>query len=186
MEFLILSVIVGTLIPVAMGWVVLMLSMVMFPFLSLVYAVALNFSRPEVSAEEKQPGYVLVVDDDYESVIPLLAMLEQERVPFKYIPDSLQAVKELAAAPFRLIFMDLEMPELKGDEALARADQLIGTNKQNSQVILYTGTNLRLMPHSLKHFAVVGLWRKSMNLLLLKSQLNDLLWKNQFPGAAHT
>jgi hypothetical protein len=44
---------------------------------------------------------VLVVDDQYHTVVPLIKTLELEKIPFKYVPDGYDAIRELSHHQFR-------------------------------------------------------------------------------------
>ncbi len=176
MELLILSSLVLTLTPVLLGWIVIGIAPIALPLMAALYLFAVG-SRYSLNDSEQEPeDMVLVVDDEYQSVIPLLKLLEQAKVPFRYVADGIEAISELRRGPFRLVFMDIAMPNLTGVEALAKADQLIETESSPTPVVIYSGTEIEnKQAHPFKHLSVVDTWNKSMNLLRLHTRLNNVL-----------
>jgi CheY-like chemotaxis protein len=141
-----------------------------------VYLFAVG-SRYSLNDSEQESGdMVLVVDDEYQSVIPLLKLLEQAKVPFRYVAGGIDAISELRRSPFRLVFMDLAMPNLTGVETLVKADQLIENASSPTPVVIYSGTEIEAKPsHPFRHLSVVDTWNKSMNLFRLHTRLNNVL-----------
>jgi CheY-like chemotaxis protein len=119
---------------------------------------------------------VLIVDDEYHSVAPLIKLLQQARIPFKHVTHGFDAIRELSRGKFRLVFMDLYMPELTGVETLSKADLVMGSEASKTPVIFYSSGELdspQKLP--LKHLSIVDSWNKSMTILKLHSHLNRLL-----------
>lgn len=118
-----------------------------------------------------------MVDDQYISVIPLIKLLEQAHVPFKYVTNGFEAIKELKNKHYKLVFMDYYMPIITGVEALMKVDQLLGDNAQGTTpVVFYSGTDIADSEKShFKHVSIVDSWNKSMNRLELHSKLQHVL-----------
>jgi CheY-like chemotaxis protein len=174
MEFLVTSAIVFILAPVLFGWALIGLAPLLIPVTALLYFFSIN--NRDIGSEIVDRKCVLVVDDEYESVIPLIKLLQQAKIPFKYVATGFDAIRELSRGRFRLVFMDLAMPHLTGAEALTKADEVIPSGESATPVVIYSGSQIeQKTPHRLKHLSVVDSWSKSMNLLKLHSKLNRVL-----------
>lgn len=182
MELLIASFIFLFLTPILFGWLLISVTPFLMALIAGLYLWAASNRytlKPRSQERDNRDDIVLVVDDEYQSVIPLLKLLEQARVPFRYVADGLDAIKELRQGQFRLVFMDIAMPNLSGVEALTKADQLIDSGKSPTPVIFYSGTDVEdQLDHPLKHLSVIDTWNKSMNLFRLHNRLNNLLASN--------
>lgn len=68
-------------------------------------------------SEEKQPSGVLVVEDNPVNATVNRLMLERMGVPVVVARNGRQALEELKNHRFRLVLMDISMPEMDGVEA---------------------------------------------------------------------
>lgn len=176
------------LLPIFLGWLMIVLGPVFVPIATFFFlylaskeeayrTVDLNYNLDVSGAPELEPNLVLVVDDEFASVLPLIKLLEHAKVPFKYVKSGVEAVNELSRRHFRLIFMDLYMPKMTGFETLTQADRLMGPlTTSPTPVVLYSGKDLsEASQPSLRNLSIVDRWNKSMNLQNLWYQLNHLL-----------
>ncbi len=167
------------LLPLILGWLLIMVSLFATPLVGASYLLSATFRK--LNPLNKNPSHidVLVVDDQYITVIPLIKLLEQAQVPFKYVTDGFEAIKELKNKHYRLIFMDYYMPLITGLETLIRADQLLRDDKPAMPVVFYTGAEISEKgKFRFKHVSIVDSWHKSMNRLELNSRLNRILLNN--------
>ncbi len=186
MEYFMIGVISVILFSVLLGWFVIGASPLIVPFVGIIYLV---FKSNDISQTEPHLSLnpaadtsttlasndcVLIVDDQYATVIPLMKILEQAKVPFKYVSDGIEAIKELSQNRFRFIFMDQFMPELTGTETLAAADEVIST-QDLMPVIFYSGTDMTSKVISqMKHLLVLGSWDKTLSRMELQQRLIHL------------
>ncbi len=63
---------------------------------------------------------ILVVDDEFEAMDPLMKTLKHSGFEVHYAADGLQALDLVKKIPFNLILMDIMMPRLNGYETLER------------------------------------------------------------------
>jgi CheY-like chemotaxis protein len=178
MEFLIISLVSIILLPIVFGWLIIGIAPFIMVFIGVLYMLAIMNRRLELKfiAAEPKPDLVLVVDDEYQSVIPLLKLLAQSKIPFKYVSDGFSAIKELNRGAFKLIFMDMVMPNISGLETLERADKEILKKSRRIPVVLYSGSETEILVNpNLNNLSVIERWSKSMNLFKLHSQLNKVL-----------
>ena len=179
MELFVLATSLAILGPIVFGWVVLVLSPFLLPMIAFISLILLAFKADEAFELAEESSCVLVVDDEFQSVLPLIKLLEKAKVPFKYVQDGFEAITELRRRHFRLIVMDFYMPHLTGVETLVRADAIIDDAAPPTPVILYSGKNVgQNTPLSLKHLSIVDSWSKSMNLQSLWDRLDHLLVTN--------
>ena len=178
MEFFIIALVSLVLLPIAIGWLLIGLAPFLMILTGVLYMLTLLSRRfePKYFAAELEPELVLVVDDEYQSVIPLLKLLEKAKIPFKYVTDGFSAIRELNRGAFKLIFMDIAMPLISGLETLERADKEIIKKSTRIPVVLYSGSDTEIIVNPfLKNLSVIERWDKSMNLFKLHSQLNKVL-----------
>lgn len=176
MEYFMIGLISGILFLVLLGWIIIGASPLIVPLVGSIYLIIKTRELIAYSKESTQEtrDCVLVVDDQYSSVIPLIKLLEQSKVPFKYVSDGIEAIKELSEHEFRLIFMDQYMPKLTGSETLAAADIVIKSQNQ-MPVIFYSGTDMKhKMIHHLEHLLVLGSWEKTLSRMELQNRLAQL------------
>lgn len=176
MELFGLGIIYLMLAPIFIGWMMVLMGPIVLPIASLFYLLTLGQRSSERASDAMEPSYVLVVDDEFQSVLPLIRLLERAKVPFKYVQNGVEAINEMSKRHFRLVFMDFYMPKLTGVETLLKADPLIENNAPPTPVIFYSGRDVK--PSSrlkLRHLLVVDTWNKSMNLQSLWYRLDNLL-----------
>lgn len=174
-EALVLFTIWWVVASIAMGWILIAVTPIVMSVVSLLAIKQCFSSTLEAADCVMESDCVLVVDDDYDTVMPLLKLLEAAKVPFKYVTGGVEAIRELSSNRFRLIFMDKNMPALDGFETLERADVMMENRDQAIPVVFFTGTYLMERPLKLAHMSIVQTWNKSMGILNLKTQLNQLL-----------
>ncbi|KAB2880929.1 response regulator [bacterium] len=63
---------------------------------------------------------VLVVDDEFDAIDPLIKALKHDGFEVHYAADGIQALDLVKKIPFNLILMDIMMPRLNGYETLER------------------------------------------------------------------
>lgn len=176
MEYIQYTLICLLLIPVIIGWIIIGIAPLLVPLLTVIYLMSMTRKIREIPLRVPNIECVLVVDDEYQSVVPLLKLLIEAKVPFKYVAGGLEAIGEISRARFRLIFMDFYMPHLTGMETLKKADLLIGDSTDKTPVVFYSGSDHddNVAPN-FKHLSIVDRWNKSMNLLKLNNRLKNIL-----------
>lgn len=139
------------------------IGMMLFPFF-------LFFSIPAVAAGGSMillknvgkgaNGGILVVDDDFGSVLPLISILEDLHRKVNFVPSGKAMIQALAKNKYEMIFLDSKMPDLLGEEALVEGDQLLDiADKQ--PVVFFSGTVAEVtVPDDLKNFVVKDFWKK--------------------------
>lgn len=180
MEIFVVGVITLLLIPLVLGWLLIGAALLLTPVFSVLYLAVvlpeklhLTEANPESDIEMES---ILVVDDQYQSVIPLLKVLEQAKVPFRYVTNGIEALSELNRKHYRLVFMDYYMPVLTGLEVLLKADKMFRDDSPITPVIFYSGTEVaEKLSSELRHLPIVDSWNKSMTRVELNSKLNQIL-----------
>ncbi|MEY4616261.1 MAG: hypothetical protein RJB66_1221 [Pseudomonadota bacterium] len=172
MEFVLSFIIYFTLAPIVLGWLLITISPLIIFLLATVYLIQIASETEEVTDD----SCILVVDDEFQSVLPLINLLEKAKIPFRYAKSGVEAINELSHRHFRLIFMDFYMPNLTGVETLNRADKVIDEQAPPTPVIFYSGKgDFAYSSLAFRHLSVVDRWSKSMNLQNLGLQLHRYL-----------
>lgn len=175
MEFFIMTLVYLLLAPIFLGWLMITMGPLVFFIIALVYLLKIS----DMEAEILEPNLILVVDDELQSVLPLITLLEKAKVPFTYAKNGVEAINELSKRHFRLIFMDFYMPQLSGLETLTKADRVISELYPPTPVIFYSGKDdFSFSPTTLRHLSIIDRWNKSMNAQNLWSRLDHLLALN--------
>lgn len=183
MELFMLGLVSVILVLILLGWIMIGAAPLVVPFVGVVYLIFESYYSSESEAESaieirkleiKSTECILVVDDQYSSVIPLIKILEQAKIPFKYVANGIEAIKELSQHHFRLIVIDQFMPKLSGSETLTAADELLEGDK-NIPVIFYSGTDMTTqLDCSFKHLSIVDAWNKSLSRRELSKKFSDM------------
>lgn len=179
MEFFVVGFISLLLIPLILGWFLIGAALLLAPISGIIYFISVLPEKLKLSERVIEKDGVLVVDDQYITVIPLIKLLEQAQVPFKYVANGFEAIKELKNKQYKLVFMDYYMPMITGVEALTKVDQLLGDGSPATPVVFYTGADIAESEKSrFKHVSIVDSWDKSMNRLELHSKLQHVLFNS--------
>ncbi len=176
MEFFVVTIISLLLLPLILGWAFVVAALIITPIFSMVYLFGLVLTKLNLGNEFMLTDDVLIVDDQYQTVIPLLKLLEQAKIPFKYVANGFEAMNEMSAKHYKLVFMDYYMPAITGVEALVKVDQLLSDNGPKTPVIFYTGAEITEKEKSgFKNLSILDSWNKSMTRMELNSRLSQVL-----------
>lgn len=166
------------LLPLILGWLLIGAALLLTPLFGTFYLSILFPEKFRLTEKEIEDDGVLIVDDQYMTVIPLIKLLEQAQIPIKYVADGFEAIRELKNKRYRLVFMDYYMPMITGLEALARIDQVLCDDTHKTPVILYTGAEISEKEKCrFKHVSIVDSWNKSLDFRELNSRLARVLVK---------
>ncbi|HEY8560989.1 MAG TPA: PAS domain S-box protein [Pyrinomonadaceae bacterium] len=83
--------------------------------------------RREITAGENSAlagARILLVDDDFESLVPLQIFLEKEKAEIATATSAKDALEKLAAEDFHILITDIGMPLADGYDLIARVRQL--------------------------------------------------------------
>lgn len=159
---------------VLLGWFIIGLVTVFLPIIGFIFLIFKSTKELEMNHKIKETNFVLVVDDQYHTIIPLIKIFQQASVPFKYVADGFDAIKELTQTQFKLIIIDHIMPNLNGIETLTEADQFLN-DSHHTPVIFFSGSNFdEEIKCKLNHLTIVDSWDKSMNKMELNDRVNQL------------
>jgi CheY-like chemotaxis protein len=147
---------------VAIPWMVLILVPLLIvaamPFIGATVFLAALIARAE--SREAKRTRVLVVDDEIDSVLPLISVLENSATDVHYVTSGKDMIRELANRQYDLVFLDSKMPEMSGESSLAEGDQIL-TLGRRLPVIFYSGSSGHVVvPGGLKQFDIRGIWNK--------------------------
>jgi CheY-like chemotaxis protein len=139
----------------------------------------------KLNLRDPQGVKVLIVDDEAESVLPLKRVLQDHGCTVFFLNDGSEAEEFLSEnESIKLVFLDWNMPEIEGGEALAQAERNIASSEElteawshrNIPVVTYTGearSKMRLPLTS--HFAFIDHWPKTMRLSELRLQVESVM-----------
>lgn len=103
---------------------------------------------------------VLVVDDDYASVLPLLGALENLRVDVQFVSSGIEMLNKLKDIAFDYVILDREMPWMTGEESLELGEHILRLRRPQP-VVFYSGINeIFAVPMGLRQFDICGVWNK--------------------------
>lgn len=83
----------------------------------------------------KNPGKILVVDDEETVGIGMAEMLKDAGFAAAYVTSGDAAVRALSRENYSLIFMDMIMPDMNGLDTYRRLRQI----NRDARVVLFTG-----------------------------------------------
>jgi DNA-binding response OmpR family regulator len=92
----------------------------------------------EGDGPERRPLRVLIVDDEHDTVLTLMAMLRDEGFDTKGVYDGADAVHAVATYDPDIVVMDIAMPRLSGWDA-ARAIRAASRSEQRPILIALSG-----------------------------------------------
>lgn len=97
----------------------------------------------QIEREAKKPARLLLVDDEREVALGLMALLEARGYDVELAHDGREALDRLERDPVPdLILLDYEMPELDGEEVLARVRR--NPRLEDVPVLMATASNIEL------------------------------------------
>jgi len=117
---------------------------------------------------------VLVVDDDFASVLPLIGLLENSDAEVNFVSSGVEMIQELKTGAYDLVFLDSNMPNMNGQLSLEMGDKILKL-QHRQPVIFYSSFAPQLDEMTdLRHFDVRDAWKKA-DLVALKQNVVDLL-----------
>lgn len=146
-------------------------------FFTLNMPVAENDDSGNKFVSQKRPSdikslKVMVVDDNKINQKVIEGFLEKTKHNITMIDSAQIAINRLEKEKFDLILMDIEMPELKGDEATKLIRQSGNKSIKDIPIIALTGNT---MPNDIEHYykcGMNGVIAKPIDIDLLKSTIN--------------
>ena len=136
-------------------------------------------SKIDLFHDESVSGHVkvrkvLVVDDDFASVLPLIGLLENSQAEVNFVSSGIEMIQELKTGTYDLVFLDSKMPNMDGHLSLEMGDKVLKLQRKQP-VIFYSSYAPQLeVLTELKHFDVRDAWKKA-DLDVLKKNVVDLL-----------
>lgn len=103
---------------------------------------------------------VLVVDDDFASVLPLIGLLQNSQAEVNYVSSGSEMIDELRTGAYDIVFLDSRMPNMTGEVALVMGDQILNLEKKQPVIFFSGHTSPGDVLGNLKHFEVKDAWRK--------------------------
>lgn len=160
--------------------------MVAIPFWALAIADADSegLSMDDMLPDAMRDFKVLIVDDDISSTLLLQKALKStfNKVNIEFAEDGEKAVNELANHEYDLVFMDHEMPDLKGPEVVKLADSAMANKSSElrnhkTKVITYTAHPWQDWDSDkLKYMNVAGHLIKGSSFAKMKGDLSDYVY----------
>lgn len=114
-------------------------------------------SRTVKGAKQK----VLVVDDDFASVLPLIGLLEDGHADVNFVSSGVEMIEKLSEQTYDLVFLDSKMPNMTGQAALTVGDKILHLDKKQPVIFFSSFVSKLEVPSDLKHFEVRDAWKKS-------------------------
>jgi len=105
-------------------------------------------------------GGILIVDDDFGSVLPLISLLERGNKKVSFVSSGKEMIEALLKNRYEMIFLDSKMPELKGEDALVEGDQVIEISGKQPVIFISGAVAQVQVPVNLQHFEVKDIWKK--------------------------
>ncbi len=161
---------------VAIPWAILILApllvVVAMPLIGGTLLLATMVAQAETNAAKRTR--VLVVDDEIDSVLPLISVLENSSTDVHYVASGRDMIRELASRQYDLLFLDSKMPEMSGETSLKEGDEVL-TIGHRLPVIFYSGSSGHVViPAGLKQFDIRGIWSK-FDLATLESSVASVV-----------
>lgn len=113
--------------------------------------------------------HVLVVDDDVESIQPLLIVLRNFGFDVTVAFDGLEGLNKIAKENFELVFLDISMPGLNGVEVMERIQETRLTPKTRFStklpIITYSSRRISELKMPMEQgFIHEGHWQKPVSI----------------------
>ncbi len=129
---------------------------------------------------------VLVVDDDVETITPLLLCLEKMDCNIKIVNNGYDAINEIVSqdSNYELVILDWMMPEMSGEQAILNAQRVLtytasndqGPSKQQTPVVVYSSkARDEIDWPPCKNFSYYDHWEKPSSYLDLLNKASDLV-----------
>jgi CheY-like chemotaxis protein len=142
-------------------------------------------SEEKLSLRKVESMTVLIVDDEQESILPLKRLLQDEGCTVYFLNNGKETEEFLSSNEnIKLVFLDWNMPQIEGGEALVKAERDIAADDdlveawshRNIPVVTYTGANKASisLPRT-PHFAFIDHWPKTMRLNELRLQVESVM-----------
>lgn len=118
---------------------------------------------------------VLLIDDSLRAITSLNQIFSNLGCDTILSFDGYTAINSLMQNEVDLIVLDMRMPQMDGDETLARADEMMSQLREqeklnlmpeskNIPVVIYSGLeNIEISKDVAKHFEIVDVWHKPMS-----------------------
>lgn len=112
---------------------------------------------------------VLIVDDDPESVALMKAVLKKLNQPCVYVQNPFEAIDRIVSGHYKLVIMDIFMPEIDGFQVIAQADNKIDQKMHlpfahKSNFATFSGdTECHFSPSAFSQFNYIGHWKKQQS-----------------------
>ncbi|WP_438972536.1 ATP-binding response regulator [Polaribacter sp.] len=71
---------------------------------------------------------ILVADDSFLNLKIVSHILESEKVQYTLVKDGVEAIKAMDSSTFDMVLLDINMPNLKGDELIMRKEEMKRSN----------------------------------------------------------
>lgn len=120
-------------------------------------------------------NHVLLIDDSLRAITSLNQIFSNLGCETILSFDGYTAINSLLQNEVDLIVLDMRMPQMDGDETLARADDLMDQlreqekqslmpEEKNIPVVIYTGSEENEFGMDMaRHFEIVDVWHKPMS-----------------------
>jgi len=127
--------------------------------------------------EKREPGHLLVVDDNRVNRLLLVHGLEQQGHSVSYAENGRQALEMLNSRPFDLVLLDIEMPELNGFQVL---EALLANQQLRDIPVIMTSSSDEL-DRVVKciEMGAEDFLTKPLNPVLLRARVNASLEKKR-------
>ena len=134
------------------------------------------------SANQTDPGRVLVVDDNKVSRLLLARGLEQQGHRVTFAENGRLALDLLHSQPFDLVLLDVMMPELDGEQVLAQLTQ--APDLRDIPVIMISASDEMDSVVRCIELGAEDFLSKPLNAVLLKARVNASLEKKRLRDQA--